>query len=393
MRLIHRREFRRLIAGYALSTAGDAGVRMLLAWVALEQRGVAAMSGVFVGSAAACLLGPLVGRALDRHPVRNILSAACLARAVLLLALALLTPQTVAAHAAVFAFLSALFSLAHGPAVSKTIPSMFTPEKMHEANASSGVAFLAASAAGPALGGAVLARHGLGASCAIFAAVFLAATPLAHFATLPQAPDQPAEGRSPDIVDSFSALLRMPLVLTLAALGIAVNFCLAPLNVALAPHLLSLGSGPQGFGGAMAVLVVGAIIGNLAAGSRLMETARWEDSILAGLGAVACGLVAVGSSTSPLQASAAVLIVGAALPFIQVPVATRLQSEVPAAQAGRVFSTLNSATLLAAPLAAAGVGLLLKRLPPAPVFFGAAAACALLCAAWGLGRRERPNAG
>ena len=389
MRLIHRREFRRLVAGYALSTVGDAGVRMLLAWITLELRGTVAMSGVFIGSAAACVFGPLVGRWLDRYPVRDLLSATCVARFALMLALVFMDPQTVARHAAVFAFLSSFFSLAYGPAVSKTIPAMFSPEKMHEANASSGISFLIASAAGPALGGAILAHYGLNAACAVFAAIFLLNMPLSHFVAFPLPQSNVGEERrTGGYTEGFRLLAAMPVVLALVALGVILNFTLAPINVALAPLMLSLGAGPQGFGFAMALFVAGAVGGNVLAG-RLLRTVSWEQSVLASLGAIAFGLIAVGMSRSPGQAAISILLIGAALPFFQIPVSTQLQRSVPAAQAGQVFATINSVTLFAAPLAVAGAGALLKWLAPPLMFYGAAAACAALCLSWRIFSRQQ----
>ncbi len=393
MHIIHRLKFRRLVAGYALSTVGDAGVRMLLAWITLEQRGTVAMSGVFIGSAAACVFGPLVGRWLDRYPVRDILSATCLARFTLMLTLVFMDTHTIARHAAIFAFLSAFFALAYGPAVAKTIPAIFTPEKMHEANASCGVSFLIASAGGPVLGGAVWAHYGLHAACAVFAALFLVTAPLAHFTTFPLTQSYTAKTRrSSSYAEVLRSILGMPGVLALAILGIALNFALAPINVALAPLMLSLGVGPQGFGFAMALFVVGAVVGNFGAGGNLMRMVGREQSILASMGTIALGLVAIGFSQSPLQAAFSILLIGAALPFFQVPVSTQLQRSVPAANAGQVFATLNSISLLAAPLAAAATGLLLKRLAPAQLFFSAAALSTMLCAGWTFYHREKTSA-
>lgn len=392
MRLIHRAEFRRLVAGYALSTVGDAGVRMLLAWVTLEQRGAAAMSGVFIGSAAACVFGPAVGRWLDRYSVRNILSATCLGRFALLLGLAVMSPSAVARYAAPFAFLSALFSLAYGPAVAKTIPAMFPAEKLREANASSGMWFLVASAVGPALGGLVLSRYGAGAACGFFAVLFLLNTPLSQFVTFPLPQPDSEEMKSPRAyIDVLLELSGMPTIAVLVFMGVALNFALAPINVALAPLMLSLGAGAEGFGFAMALFVVGAVAGNLAAGGRLLRVVSAERSIFASLGAIAVGFVAVGISRTPLQAAISILLIGAALPFFQVPVATQFQRSIPAATAGQMFATINSLTLVSAPLAAAGVGFLLKWLTSTQLFFGAALLSALLCAAWAIRRPQEAS--
>ncbi len=389
MRLIHHLEFRRLLAGYALSTVGDAGVRMLLVWITLEQRGTVAMSRVFIGSAAACIFGPLVGRYLDRYRVRDILSVTCLARFALMLTLAFINPQAVARYAEVFAFLSTLFSLAYGPALSKTIPVMFTADQMREANASTGVSFLIASAAGPILGGAILAHYGLSAACAVFAAIFLINTPLSYFITfpLPQANDGEKQ-RSGGYAEGFRLLAAMPAVLVLVALCVVLNFTLAPINVALAPLLLSFGAGPQSFGLISALFVVGAVGGNVLAGGSILKRMSWEQSVLGSLGVIALGLVAMGVSQSSIQAALSILLIGFALPLFQVPITTQLQRSVPPGNAGQVFATINSVTLFAAPLAAAGMGMLLKWVAPPLLFFGAATVCTAMCLSWAFFSRQ-----
>lgn len=377
-----RREYPKLLAAYALSTAGDAGVGMFLAWVTLERRGPAAMSGVFIGSAAACVFGPAVGKALDRSSVRNVLTGSSLSRAILMCVLGLMAPETVARYAPLFAFLCAFFNLAHGPTVAKSIPALFPPERMHRANAASSAAFLIASAAGPALGGAVLEHFGPRAPIALFAAGFLLSAPLSWTIHFPKSADA-AERSTAEFNDAspLRALFGNSTVLTLVALGIGLNFALAPINVALAPMMMSMGSGPEGFGYAMALFVVGALLGNLAIG-KLSHTIDADWAIICGLGTAGISLAAVGLSQSPTQAAVSVLLIGVALPFFQVNVATRLQRSIPAARAGQMFATINSVTLVSAPLAAAGTGLLLKRLAPFQLFFGASLLCAALGMAW-----------
>ncbi len=392
MNLSYRQEFRRLVAGYALSTLGDAGVRMLLVWITLEQRGAVAMSGVFIAAAGASVFGPYAGRSLDRYPARYILSATCVIRFALILALVFMDSQSIARYAVLFAFLNAFFTLAFGPAVAKTIPAMFTPDKMPEANASCGASFLIASAAGPALGGAVLARFGPSEACAVFAAVLLVTAPLSYFIAFPVAAAQDGKEKiASGYAEGFRILATMPVVLVLLVLGTALNFALAPINVALAPLMLSLGTGPQGFGFAMALFVAGAVGGNFLAG-RLLRSASWEQSVFASLGAIAFGLVAVSVSQTPVQAAIAILVIGTAIPFFQIPVATQLQRFVPSANAGQVFASVNSVTLFAAPLAAAGAGALLKWFSPPLLFSGAAVLCAVLCLGWGLFKRQQERA-
>lgn len=392
MNLSYPLEFRRLVAGCALSTLGDAGVRMLLVWITLEQRGVAAMSGVFIAAAAASVFGPYAGRSLDRYPARYILSATCVIRFALILTLVFMDSQSIARYAVIFAFLNALFTLAFGPAVAKTIPAMFTPDKMPEANALCGASFLIASAAGPALGGAVLGQFGPSTACAVFASVLLVAAPLLHFITFPITEvNDGKEKIAVGYAEGFRILATMPVILVLIALGTALNFALAPINVALAPLMLSLGTGPQGFGFAMALFVAGAVGGNFLAG-RLLRSASWERSVFASLGAIAFGLVAVSLSQIPLQAAIGILVIGAAIPFFQIPAATQLQRSVPSANAGQVFASVNSVTLFAGPLAAAAAGALLKWFSPPLLFSGAAALCAVLCLGWGLFRRQQERA-
>lgn len=382
-----RREYPKLLAAYALSTAGDAGVAMFLAWVTLEKRGSAAMSGVFIGAAAACMFGPMVGKALDCSSVRNVLTGSSLSRVLLMCVLGAMGPETIARYAPLFAFLCAFFNLAHGPTVAKSIPALFPPDRMHRANAASSASFLIASAAGPALGGASLQHFGAKAAVALFAASFLLSAPLPWIICFPKSAD--AAKRStvvPEAANSLRALFGNPTVLKLVALGIGLNFALAPINVALAPLMKSMGSGPEGFGYAMALFVIGALLGNFMIG-KLSNSIDPNRAIIAGLGAAGMSLAAIGLSQSAAQAAVSVLLIGVALPFFQVNVATRLQQSIPAARAGQMFATINSVTLVSAPLAAAGTGLLLKHLAPIHLFFGAA----LLCAALGMGWAAFPR--
>ena len=156
----------------------------------------------------------------------------------------------------------------------------------------------------------------------------------------------------------------MPVVIALFAMGVLLNFCLAPINVALAPLMLSFGAGPQGYGFAMALFVVGAVLGNAVVGSRYTRRVEWDQSIFASLGAVALGLIAIGLSRSPLQAAATMAVLGAIVPFFQVPMSTQLQRMIPTEDAGQAFASLNAVTTGAAPLAPAGAGLLLQRMSP-----------------------------
>lgn len=390
LRLTQPPELRILVGGYALSTIGDAGVRMILAWITLERLGTEAMSRVFIASAAACLFGPLIGRALDRWPPRILLGASCLLRCALLLALCFAAPQTAERYAAAAAFFTTLLSLAYGPAVAKAIPLLVAPERLHAANALTGVAFLVASAVGPTLGGATLARYGLAAACAVFAAVSLVNMPFALAVSFRHARDEAREARPsrsfPELLRTLSA---MPVVIALFVSGVLLNFCLAPINVALAPLMLSFGAGPQGYGFAMSLFVVGAVAGNALVGSRHARKVEWDQSIFASLGAVALGLVAVGLSRSPAQTAATMTLLGAVVPFFQVPMSTELQKTIPAEDAGQAFATLNAVTTGAAPLAAAGAGLLLLRMSPAALFYCAGGASALLCLGWDIFRRQR----
>lgn len=381
-------QLRILVAGYALSTVGDAGVRMVLAWITLERLGAEAMSQVFIGSAAACLFGPLVGRGLDRWPPRVLLGASCVARFLLLLALSLAPAQTTAQFAAAAAFLSTLLTLAYGPAVAKALP-LLAAERLHKANALTGVAFLVASAVGPSLGGATLARYGLSAACGVFAAASLANLPLALAVSFHRAGQARPPRSFKSLVGSLSAT---PVVIAIFAVGVLLNFCLAPINVALAPLMLSFGAGPEECGYSMSLFVVGAVLGNAAVGSRYARAVEWDRSIYAALGAIALGLVAVGVSRSPAQAGAAMLLLGVFVPFFQVPMSTQLQRTISPEDAGQAFATLNAVTTAAAPLAAAGAGLLLQKLSPSTLFYCAGGASALLCMAWDAFRRQTPAA-
>jgi predicted MFS family arabinose efflux permease len=301
--------------------------------------------------------------------------------------------MTTARWAPAVSFLTTLLSLSYAPAVAKALPLMFSGEKLNEANALNGAAFLIASAIGPALGGAVLARCGLRAGCAAFALLSLANAPLAFAHMLPR-PSAAAGAPRPSrrLLELMKALAASPAVLALALMGVLLNFCLAPINVALAPMMLSFGAGPDGYGFAMSVFVAGALAGNVLVGSRLTRGVAWDRSIFASLGAMAIGLASVGLSGSAAQATASMALLGALVPFFQVPMSTYLQRTIPPEDAGQAFASLNAATTASAPLAAAGAGLLLRTMSPAALFHCAGGACALLCLGWAISRRQAASA-
>jgi len=225
--------------------------------------------------------------------------------------------------------------------------------------------------------------------CAVFAVVSLVNISFALAISFERARVGTGQARpSRSFRELIGTLSVMPVVIALFAMGVLLNFCLAPINVVLAPLMLSFGAGPQGYGFAMALFVVGAVLGNAVVGSHYARRVEWDQSIFASLGAVALGLIAVGLSRSLVQVAATMAVLGAIVPFFQVPMSTQLQRIIPTEDAGQAFASLNAVTTGAAPLAAADAGLLLQRMSPAALFYCAGGASVLLCLGWGFFRRQ-----
>jgi predicted MFS family arabinose efflux permease len=371
---------RRLSAGMLLSRTGDQLTTIALVWFVLDLTG----SGAAVGLVLLCaglppvVTGPLLGRVLDRWPLRRVMVADNLARAALVAAiptlhwlgrldLPLLYGLTLAAGALV---------PATDVGVRVALPRLVDQAELERANVLVSVGDQASALVGPALGGLLVGLVGAPPVLLGDAASFLAMAALVG--PLPDAagPAVPPPATGP----ATRAPLADPTVRTVLGLTLVYFLAYGPLEPALPLYsrdMLQAGAG--GYGLLWSAFGAGALAG--------LATVPAVGRLRPGL-ALAGNAVAWGAALLPLLAIAAIMPAMATLalgglvwaPYVTLE-SSLLQRVVPAPALGRVFGVRRALTAAAMPLGAAAGGLLLQRATPTAVIGLSAVTCMLAGAA------------
>jgi predicted MFS family arabinose efflux permease len=371
---------RRLSAGMLLSRTGDQLTTIALVWFVLDLTG----SGAAVGLVLLCaglppvVTGPLLGRVLDRWPLRRVMVADNLARAALVaviptlywlgrLDLPLLYGLTLAAGALV---------PATDVGVRVALPRLVDEAELQRANVLLSVGDQASALVGPALGGLLVGLVGAPPVLLGDAASFLAMAALVG--PLPDAagPAAPPPATGP----ATRAPLADPTVRTVLGLTLVYFLAYGPLEPALPLYSRDvLQAGAGGYGLLWSAFGAGALVG--------LVTVPAVGRLRPGL-ALAGNAVAWGAALLPLLAIVRIAPAMAALalgglawaPYVTLE-SSLLQRVVPAPALGRVFGVRRALTAAAMPLGAAAGGLLLQRATPTAVIGLSAVTCMLAGAA------------
>jgi MFS family permease len=163
--------FRRFWVGRLASYAGDQIARTALLIAVFDRHGGAAVGWLLLVSTAPRLLGPVLGVLADRVDQRRLMVGCDGAQAAIYLAIALLMPSL-----PVLLALTALgtgFATLFTPAGRSLIPRLVGVDRLPAANAQLAAAVNTGIAAGPALGGLLLAGTGLRVTLLVNAATFV----------------------------------------------------------------------------------------------------------------------------------------------------------------------------------------------------------------------------
>jgi len=381
LRPLRHKDFRLLWAGLAVSLAGSGLWLVALAWQVISLGGGPAQLSLVtalysVGLLAFVLVG---GVAADRLPQRLVMLAADLVRAAVLLVLG---PLSISGNLRIWHLAVGGLVIGAGesffiPSYTAILPRLLPERELLAANGLEGTLRpLAQQAAGPALGGLVVAALSPGA--AILAGgltyLFSAGCLLAMRVRPIKGTEDTKKSGAAGVASVFADLregyryvratswLWATLLFALAA----VLFVVGPLEVLL-PFAIrdNLGGGAEEYGLALAAFGVGGAVGALAISSgRLPRRYLTVMILMWGLGSLPFAVV--GMAGALWIVLAALFVVGATFSAATVIWGTLLQRRVPEALRGRVSSLDFFVSLGLMPVSMAVAG-------PAGAFFGVTA--------------------
>jgi predicted MFS family arabinose efflux permease len=364
LRAFRHRDFRLFFAAQLLAQVGTWMQTVAQSWLVLQLTG----SPFLLGLMGTLQFGPILlfsiasGAVADRLPKRRLLMAtqAALAAQALALAGLVASGQVRYWQVAVLGFLTGLANVLDQPARQSFVAELVGPADVANAVALNSASFNAARIVGPALGGLLIARHGVVPAFLLNCAGFLVVIAALDRLAAAGAPRPRPGGRlGQEIGEGLRYAARTPqIVLPLALLFVVslfvFNFTVyVPLVVRT---VLDLGA--EGFGFLMAALGVGAVAGALTVGT----LARPPAPLMVGAGALACaGLLLLAGADRPALAVVALFWTGFFGLVVVASCNTALQLAAPDALRGRVMSLYTLVWGGVFPIGAFEVGSIAER--------------------------------
>ncbi|MBQ1044948.1 MULTISPECIES: MFS transporter [unclassified Micromonospora] len=333
--------FRRYWSARLVSYLGDQLARTALLIAAYDAYGGTAVALLLLATTAPRLLGPLLGALADRFDQRRLMVGCDLIQALLYLTVALLMPPLPVLLAAVTA--ATVAATAFTPAGRGLLPRLVGQDKLPAANAQLAVGMNIGFAAGPALGGLMLATIGLAPTLVVDAATFALSALLIGGVRGLSAPAAPAAAREPfrQVLGAGMRVVRHSRVVRAVSVGFLVlvtfaaldNLALVPLGrTALAADEVMIGLLATAYGVGM---VLGPVLLTRAGGRTRMQFVLYGAVLALGLGTLVTGVSPVIGVALLGQALA-----GAGAGWHHVAADTLIQQHVPAERLGVVFGTV-----------------------------------------------------
>lgn len=387
---LRHRDYRLLLAGFAISSAGDwlYGVA-LVAFIFDETH-----SATWVAAASILrllpyvLFGALGGAMADRHDRRAVMIYSDVARAALMFGIAIVVATSgPVAVALALTFLSTAAGTPYGPALAAITPSVVDEKELAGANALMSSLEHVALIIGPAIGGLLLligspatafAINGVSFLASALCVVAMRAHKVLHAGT------EAEDGRLlPRVVEGFKAIASSGEIALLVTLVGAAAFAYGgELVLLVIVSQQRLGLGTEGVGFLVAAVGVGGIIA-AAFTSKLADHDRPAIVLAAAVLVAGLPLSLLATVNDPIPAYALLVLEGAGSIVLDVVAITLLQRIVPDNVMARVFGVLDSvvvAGVLAGSLVAPPL-ITTLGLSGTLVAFGAGLVCTLLVAA------------
>jgi MFS family permease len=347
-------DFGRYWLARLVSYAGDQIARTALLIAVFDRHGGAALGLLLIAATAPRLLGPALGALADRFDQRRIIVVCDVAQALIYVAVALLAPPLPVLLALIAA--AATAATAFTPAGRSLLPRLVAPDRLGTANSQLAIGVNLGFAAGPALGGLLLAGFGLTTTLLLNAATFVTSAVLvAGIRALAGSAATRARPLKLILREGLTTVRANPVVRAVAT-GFLVMVTFAALdNVALIPFGRDdLGATPTEIGLLGSLYGIGMVVGPM-----LIARARMHLVLYAAFAALGLGTLLTGASPVITLALAGQALAGAGAGWHNVAADTLIQQHVPADRLGTVFGTVYTFPYAAELIAyAAGTALL-----------------------------------
>lgn len=377
--LAHKK-FRLYWTGLFFSNVGSWMQTVAQGWLVLSLSNSAFLLGLvlFAGSIPSLILAPLAGVAADRRDRRRILLTTT---SVQLLCTLVLAVSTAAGFVSVS--LIALVAIVNGSANAMASPShqslfldLVGREDLMNAIALNSMQFNLSRVIGPALAGFTIASFGE-AACFLVNAVSFGAI-LLPVAALPPLPAGRGRrlGAWTDLRIGLRFARRDPLLPSLLAISSAIAIFGTP-AVTLAPVFARqlLGVGPEGLGGMLSAVGLGAVATALALAA-LGDFPKKGQAVSLAAAAFAVALAGFAVSRNYLLSFASLALLGGAMMSSSSLINTLMQKKAPDRLRGRVISLYVLAWLGLVPLGNLQAGAVAERFSPAAALWVGAAGIA-----------------
>lgn len=387
--------FRRMLAGRAVSFLGDGLYTVAAMWLVFDLTGSATYTGLaaFLLRAPRALkvfAGPLVDRSrLGRILVGSEALGAGLAAIVPLAALA--GERSVWVVLAVLPLMG-LTELLAGPAQTAALPRVVEQESLVRANSAFSIVTSAVDAGAKALGGALLAAFGAMALYGIDAATYAVAAVLFLGLAIPETESGSESSEDRDSAEegfdfgAYRRELRAGLaVLSGSVLGVMLlaslvaNFLTSAAFVVL-PAFAAGFSGPESYGLLLAATTVGAVVGSLLAPIVEEQPLGWTSAV----GFLVAGVLWVLGVQAGGLALTAALFAASRVPVgvYNVGIQATMQTGVPDDRLGRVTAAVSSLSNVVGPAGLLIGGVVGDAVGAQTVLLGGGAGIALTGLLW-----------
>jgi len=376
-RTLANRPFLFVWVAQLISQSGDFIFEVALLWLVLAITGSAFAVGLVVTGTIlpAVLLGPILGVYVDRWNRRRTLMITNVVEGITVAGLSVLV---LTGRVDLVGLLAVVFALGTGATLVRTatnayVPSVVSVDDLPPANSLLQFSGSFNQIIGLSLGGVFVAAFGIALPIEYDALSFFAAAVLLTLiprdpTSAVRSPAPPPQSFRTELAEGFAFVRRNRFMIELIALGMIVNFFGNGLAALLPPFAkFVLHGGPAVFGLLGAAIAVGSLVAGLAMGR--VDTHRTAGKYLFGGGVVlGLGVLAVGFTTTFPLAVGAMLLIGATLSVVNIPIGVVFQAKVPRPLLGRVGATFGAMISATSPLGPLFAGWLAEQWTTPDVF-------------------------